>query len=185
MAQTARNSVYSKPKVGGAVWSAPAGSTLPTDASAELDKAFKAWGFISDAGVKENNSPTSTNKKAYGGTTVLVIEGGNELTYTFTPIEYLNPHVQEEIYGSSHVTKAGEKLGGVEVTDDTHGHRVFVFEHVLSDGTIERDVLPDAVVSGFAANTYSESDALGPEVTVTPFPDSRGVKVYKYFAAAA
>ena len=72
----------------------------------------------------------------------------------------------------------------MKVTDDGHPTRAFVFEHVLSNGMVERDVLPCAQVTSIGTNTYSSGDALGPEVTVTPYPDSTGVKVYKYFAKA-
>lgn len=37
-----------KPKVKGAIYNAPLGSTLPTDASSELDAAFKALGYVSE-----------------------------------------------------------------------------------------------------------------------------------------
>ena len=49
---------------------------------------------------------------------------------------------------------------------------------------IERDVLPSAKVTGIDTNAYSSGAALGYKVTVTPFPDAFGVKVYKYFAKA-
>lgn len=184
MAQTAKNAVHSKPKAGGAVWSGATDATLPTDAAAELDSGFSAWGYISEAGVKENNSPSVTTKKAYGGSTVLTIEAGNDVTYTLTPLEYVNPTVQRELYGTSNVSDSTGTLTEVKVTDDGHPTRAFVFEHVLSNGMVERDVLPCAQVTSIGTNTYSSGDALGPEVTVTPYPDSAGVKVYKYFAKA-
>ena len=43
----AKNVTAAKPKVGGAVWRAPLGTTLPTDAKTALDKAFKSLGYIS------------------------------------------------------------------------------------------------------------------------------------------
>lgn len=186
MAQTAKNAVYSKPKAGGAVWSALAGSTLPTDATTALDEAFEAWGYVSEDGIAENGSINSTTIKAYGGATVITIEGGNDITYVFTPIEYCNATVQKELYGGSNVeTDTDGSVKSVKLTDEAHEQRVFVFEHVLSNGRIERAVLPSAQVTSIGTNTYSSGAALGPEVTVTPYPDASGVKAYKYQAKAA
>lgn len=184
MAQSVKNTVYSKPKAGGAVWSAAEATTPPTDASSTLVDAFGGWGYVSEDGIKENGSISSTTQKAYGGSTVLTIEAGNDVTYTFTPLEYANPVVQRELYGDGNVKADDGALTSVKMTDDAHGRRVFVFEHILSNGQIERDVLPCAQVTAIGTNTYSSSAALGPEVTVTPYPDENGVKVYKYFASA-
>lgn len=186
MAQTASNAVYSKPKATGCVWSATPGSALPTDASTELDTAFEGWGYISDDGIDEGHDFSSDSVKAYGGATVLVIEGGDEVSYEFTPLEYTNPVVQKNLYGDSNVVTDtdGKTLKSVKLTDDAHVAKPYVFEHVLSNGLIERDVLPSAKVTSIDTNTYSSGAALGPKVTVTPFPDESGVKVYKYFAKA-
>ena len=185
MAQNVKNAVYGKPKVGGAVWSAPDATELPTDASTELGSGFEGWGYISDAGIAENGSISSSTTKAYGGYTVIIIEAGNDITYTFTPLEYMNPVVQKELYGTSNVTEVTGVLSSVKLTDDAHERRVFVFEHILLNSMVERDVLPCAQVTAIGTNTYSSTAALGPEVTVTPYPDASGVKVYKYFAKAA
>ena len=39
-----------KPKVTGAVYRAPVGSTLPTDATSALNEVFKSLGYVSDGG---------------------------------------------------------------------------------------------------------------------------------------
>lgn len=185
MAQTAKNVVFSKPKAAGAVWHAPEGTTLPTDAVTALDAAFKSLGYISEDGVEEAHSLSSETVKDYGKTTILVIDGGDETTLAFTPVEYTNPEVQSFLFGTDNVeTDESGDLAGVKVSDDSKEVGAYVLEHVLSNGVIERDVVPRGKVTAIDTNTYSAGAALGPKVTITPLADDSGVKIYKYFAKA-
>ena len=184
MAQTATNVVYSAPKASGCVYRAPEGTTAPTDASAALDKAFECVGYISSDGVNENHSLSSETVEDYGKTTVLVIDGSDEVTVDFTPIEYGNPTMQAAIYNSSNVKSSSGKLTSVTINDDAKEVCVYVFEHVLSNGRIERDVYKRAKVTGIDALNYSKSSALGPKLTLTALVDDDGNKGYKYFADA-
>lgn len=51
MAQV-ENVTTAKPKIDGAIYSAPKGTPLPTDAKTALNVAFKPLGYISDDGLK-------------------------------------------------------------------------------------------------------------------------------------
>ena len=45
---SAKNVTTAKPKTGGAIFCAPAGTKLPTDATSALDPAFKCLGYVSE-----------------------------------------------------------------------------------------------------------------------------------------
>lgn len=182
MAQTAKNVVFSKPKATGAVFSAPEGTALPTDAATALDTKFESWGYINEDGVNENHSLSSESIRDYGKSIVLVVDGGDEVTVDFTPLEHTNPVVQRGLYGGDNVTLSGTDLASVKISDAAKETKPYVIEHVLSNGIIERDVLPRAKVTGIDTSTYSAGAAIGPKVTLTCMADDDGVFIYKYFA---
>ena len=63
----------------GGVFCAPAGTTLPTDASTALATAFKDQGYISEDGVTKSYSNDIQEIKEWGGATVLVVRTGEIL----------------------------------------------------------------------------------------------------------
>ena len=104
MATTAAYVTAGKPKVGGAVFRAVAGTAAPTDATTALAAAFKDLGYCSEDGLVNSNSPSTTKIKAWGGDEVLVITEEKEDTFKLTLIEHTNLEVLKAVYRSDNVT---------------------------------------------------------------------------------
>lgn len=180
MANTATNVTTGKPKVGGAVYWAPLNTTLPTDTTSALDTAFKSLGYISDAGVTNDNSPSSENVKAWGGDTVLSMQTDREDSFSFTLLEALNVEVLKVIYGADNVS--GSLLEGLDIqaTADELTAGAWVIDMVLKGGKAKRIVIPNGKVSEIGTITYKDDEAVGYEITITDIPDNSGVYHYEY-----
>ena len=184
MANTAANVTVGKPKVGGAIYVAPLGSTLPTDSSTALDAAFVCLGYISEDGVTNSNSPESDNVKAWGGDTVLVLQTDRPDSFALTLLEGLNEDVLKTIYGSSNVTVDAQGNITVKATADEMTGHAWVFEMIMKGNRAKRTVIPNGTISELGDIVYKADEAVGYNVTIQDVPDSSGVYHYEYIAAA-
>ena len=184
MANTVSNVTAGKPKISGAIYRAGLPATQPTDATTALDAGFKLMGYISEDGVVNSNSPETTDIKAWGGDTVLNIQESKDDTFQFTMLEVLNADVLKAVYGSSNVTGALATGITVEVNSGESEEGAWVIEMALREGAVKRVVIPDAKISELGDIEYTDSDAVGYEVTLTCMPDTNGNTHYEYIVRA-
>lgn len=183
MADT-KNVTSAKPKVGGAIYTAPLGTTLPTDATTALDEAFKSLGYISEDGMTNSNSPSSESIKAWGGDVVNTLQKEKEDTFSYTLIEALNIDVLKEIYGSGNVTGTLEDGITIKANAKELEEHCIVVETILKNNILKRIVLPVAKVSEVGDITYADGDNVGYETTVQALPDEKGNTHYEYIKKA-
>lgn len=182
MANNTANVAAGKPKVGGAIFRAPYGTTLPTDATTSLDTAFKCIGYCSEDGLVESESRDVQEIKAWGGDVVGRSQTGYSKSYKFTAIE-TNVEVLKARYGDSNVTGA-DGAATIKHTSEELGNCCWVFELLLGD-RVERKVVPNGAVTETGDITYNGQDPIGYEMTLSTFADSANVYVYDYIATVS
>ncbi|MCD8087130.1 MAG: phage tail protein [Oscillospiraceae bacterium] len=177
---TATNVSTGKPKVTGAIYRAPSGSTLPTTAAEALDAAFVGLGYVSDSGVVNSNSPESSSIKAWGGDTVYTYQSSKEDTFGFSLIEALNADVLGAVYGSDNVTGAIDSGISVLANSTEQESACWVIDMILRGGVLKRIVIPDGTITEVGDISYTDSDAIGYDITITAVPDADGNTHYEY-----
>lgn len=174
MGNNAMNVTTGKPKISGAIFRAPLGTTLPTDATSALDEAFVCLGYASEDGLSNSNEMDVSAIKAWGG--MIVYRSLTELTDVFktTLIETKNKDVLKAVYGDDNVTTttAGDTKVVVKAEDPVEA--VWVFDLVLRGGLAKRIVIPDGAITARDEITYNDSDPVGYGIEVSAYPDSDG-----------
>lgn len=168
-----------KPAVGGALFRAPIGTALPTDASTQLNSAFTSLGYISDDGMKNSNSPTSDNIGSWGGVVVATMSTEKTDTFAVSLLEASNLEVLKTVYGDDNVTGTLSTGITVKANNNATDYYSYVFEMVYGDA-LHRIVIPKGKISEVGDITYKDDEAVMFPVTISAVADASGNTHYSY-----
>ncbi len=157
------------------VYTAPVGTTAPTDVTAAWSAAWKALGLLSEDGMTEGRDEDTTDHFAWGGILVRTTRSKHKRTIKVTALEdnvtvfgLVNP-------GSTWVTASGVTTRTVKVP--TPNIRAFGIER--GDGTVKaRRAIPRGEVIEVGDIESTDADMTMVELTINVYPDSSGVLWY-------
>lgn len=173
------NVALGKPKIGGAVFRGPIGTTLPTSADATLDAGFLPMGYVSEDGVVNSNSPSAETIKAWGGAIVKVLYTERPDEFKLTLIESKRVGVKKAVYGQNNVSGTLATGMATSVRNELPESGSWVID-MVEGTTLKRIVIPEAVVSELEDITYKDDDVIGYGVTLLAMTNSDGATHYEY-----
>lgn len=164
---------------GGYIFSAPEGSTLPTDIKTKLDPAFKCLGFISEDGYVEKVEEDSDDINDMNGD-VMDSTNSNRVESAQLTLAEIKAETLKRQYGESNVTDAN---GIITVKHNADSHDVFayVLELVLKNGRRWRKVVPKGKSSDLDELTIASSELCQRALTMKYLTDEQGNTCYDYY----
>lgn len=182
MPNTANVSV-GKPKVSGAIYRAPAGAALPTDAKTELDVAFKELGYVSDDGMENEDKASFDKIKEWGGSVIAAVQTEKEDNFKFTLVESLNVEVLKTVYGDDNVTGTLETGIAVKSNGDEQKESVWVIDMILHGQYLKRIVIPNGKLSDMETIKYKSDELIAYGITISALADASGNNHYEYITS--
>lgn len=166
---TQANVSTGKPKIGGAIYHAPFGTTLPTDATSTLNAAFKNLGYVSEDGLVNSNTAESESIKAWGGDVVANLQTEKPDTFTATFIEAMNEDVLKATYGDDNVS--GALATGLTIKANSKVLPVgsWVIDMILGNN-MKRIVIARGQVTEVGDIEYKDDTVIGYPLTISAYP---------------
>lgn len=175
-----KNVYVPAPPEGGAgvFFRAKLGTTLPTDAIAELDPAFNDLGYAGDSGFVNSPNRETSKIKAFGGATVANPQSDYSETLQVVLLEEGNPEVLKTTFGDDNVTVVGGK------TTVLHNKSIlprsaYVVD-TISGNRIKRQVVPEGQVITVGEITQVSTDVIRYTLTIEAYEDTNGNNMYEY-----
>lgn len=163
---------------GGYIFSAPIGTTLPTDISSTLDQGFKVLGFISEDGFVETIEEDSDDIVDMNGDVMETTNSNRAESATLTLAEIKADTLKAQ-YGKDNVTDENGIIT-VKHNSDSHSEFAYVLELVLKNGRRWRKVIPRAKTTELGDMTVASSELCQREMTIKYQTDDDGNTSYDY-----
>ena len=165
----------------GAIFVAPKGTTLPTDATTALGSTFVLLGFTSDAGVQISEDGSTETIHAWEGR-VAVYNVRTEYTesVSFTPIQ-CNADVAKLTWGDDKVVVGSSGALTVKHHGGTLEPVVIAIETTPREDIVRRYV-GTFQLSERGEITLDGTQVDGRQLTFDAIPDANGVTMYEYSA---
>lgn len=166
--------------VSGAIFVAPKGTTLPTDATTSLGGTFTLLGFTSDAGVTISESMNNTDLKAWEGRTAIHAVTEYTESVSFMPIQ-CNADVAKLMWGAGAVTVGANGA----ITTKHHGNTLepvcIVIETTPRTGIVKR-YCGTFQLTERGEHVMDGTQVEGRQLTFEAVADSDGYTMYEYTA---
>jgi hypothetical protein len=176
--------VAPSPNIGGGVWRAPLGTTLPTDSTTALNMAFISLGYIDDDGVTINIDRPSTDHYAWGGNLIASLQQHYAPTWTFKLYQVLDPDVLKAVHSDANVTVTAPTssvgtLTTVNMNATLNVNSAWAFDAFYQSNNV-RLALPNARVVQIGNYQLTHKNLAVYPITLKPFPDANGNFAYQY-----
>lgn len=125
------------PKPGGAVYWAPLGTTLPTDATTALSTVSDAYtnlGYITEDGATDTVSESSDKIREWGGEPVMISQTEFSQTFSVAFLESIRPAVLKLLKGDANVKENADGSIAATTTGEALPRGVLVVETLQNNG---------------------------------------------------
>lgn len=184
MASNTANTFAAMPKATGALLRAPLGTALPTSARTTPTAPFKDLGFIGEDGFTQSESRDTDKKKAFGGTTVKVVQNDYSVTLQFAFLESTNADVLKAVYGEDNVvigTAEDDNEIVVHKNKKQSPHAAWIVDVYDGDALI-RTCIANGQITEVDDIVKVHSDLIMYTVTMECFEDANGDNIVEYIA---